>query len=262
MTTQWNPAVVGDELLTLTNRLGEPALDLVILAEGNTSELLEDDLMAVKASGAYMSSATREDFVTVNISEVIAIIEDPAGTQSQLTEVLDAGEHNGARRRGSIETLVHASVRAFTSARFVAHTHPTPVISLLASVHAEDAFAVAAYSDEAVVIGAPLFVPYAPPGLELGRAFHSRLRAHVDEHGSVPPLILLGNHGIVATSDTSAGVEAISMMSVKAARVRIGAYAVGGVAGLNPEHVAAYWTREDFAERRGALSGRPGDSAQ
>ncbi len=255
MTTQWNPTAVGDELLTLTRRLGEPDLDLAILAEGNTSELIEDDLIVVKASGAYMSSATREDFVTVGVSEVVALIEDAASTQAQLTEVLDAGVQNGVRRRGSIETLVHASVRAFAPARFVAHTHPTPVVSLLASVHAEDAFALAAYSDEAVVIGTPLFVPYAPPGIELGRAFHERLRAHVDEHGSVPALILLGNHGVVATSDTVQGVEAISLMSVKAARVRLGAYAAGGVLGLDPEHVAAYWSREDFSERRGALSG-------
>jgi len=255
MTTQWNPSVVSDELLALTNRLGEPDLDLVILAEGNTSEVIGDDLIAVKASGAYMSSATKDDFVSVTVSEVVDLLEDPAGTQEQLTHVLDAGVQNGVRRRGSIETLVHASVRAFTTARFVAHSHPTPVISLLASVRAEDAFAVAAYSDEVVVIGTPLFVPYAPPGIALGRAFHERLRRHVEDHGSVPPLILLGNHGIVATSETAQGAEAISLMSVKAARVRLGAYSVGGVAGLDPEHVAAYWTREDFSERRDALSG-------
>lgn len=162
MTTQWNPSAISDDLLALTNRLGEPDLDLVILAEGNTSEVIGDDLIAVKSSGSYMSTATKDDFVTVAVSEVVEIIENPAGTQEQLTHVLDAGMHNGVRRRGSIETLVHASVRAFSPARFVAHSHPTPVISLLASVHAEDAFAVPAYSDEVVVIGTPLFVPYAP----------------------------------------------------------------------------------------------------
>jgi rhamnose utilization protein RhaD (predicted bifunctional aldolase and dehydrogenase) len=129
------------------------------------------------------------------------------------------------------------------------------VISLLASVHAEDAFDAPAYSDEVVVIGTPLFVPYAPPGLALGRAFHERVRAYVEENAAVPSLILLGNHGIVATSETAQGAEAISLMSVKAARVRIGAYSIGGAAGLDREHVAAYWAREDFSERRSALSG-------
>jgi rhamnose utilization protein RhaD (predicted bifunctional aldolase and dehydrogenase) len=255
MTTQWNPSAISDDLLALTNRLGEPGLDLVILAEGNTSEAIGDDLIAVKSSGSYMSKATKDDFVTVTVSEVVDIIESPSGTQEQLTHVLDAGTQNGVRRRGSIETLVHASIRAFSPARFVAQSHPTPVISLLASIHAEDAFNSPAYSDEVVVIGTPLFVPYAPPGLALGRAFHERLRAHVDKHGSVPPLVLLANHGIVVTSGNAQGAEAISLMAVKAARVRLGAYSVGGVAGLDPEHVAAYWKREDFSERRDALSG-------
>jgi len=98
----------------------------VILTEGNTSEVLSDDLIAVKSFGSYMSAATKDDFVTVSVSEIVAIIEDPASTQEQLTRVLDARAQKGVRRRGSIETLVHASVRALTPARFVAHSHPTP----------------------------------------------------------------------------------------------------------------------------------------
>lgn len=254
----WDPSRVSPELLTLTRRLGEPALDLVILAEGNTSEVLPTGSVtriAVKASGAYMADATADDFVVVDVDPLVALLESPDATQAEVTAALDAGEQGGARRRASIETLVHASVRAYSPARFVAHTHPTPVVALLASVRAEEAFARAAYSDEAVVIGTPLFVPYAQPGMDLGRLFHARLGEHVAEHGAVPPLILLGNHGIVATSDTAAGAEAISLMAVKAATVRLGAYSVGGVAGLDPDAVAKYWAREDFAERRASLSG-------
>lgn len=257
MTTRWNPSEVSEDLLRLTRRLGEPDLDLAILAEGNTSELIGEDLIVVKASGEYMSSATRESFVTVGTSELVAMIEDPSTTQAQLTAALDAGTHEGAHRRASIETLIHVSVRALAPARFVAHTHPTSVVALLASVRAEESFAQAAYSDEAVVIGTPLYVPYASPGIDLGREFHTRLRQHMETTGSLPALVLLGNHGIVAISDTPVGCEAASLMAVKAARVRLGAYAVGGVAGLDPEHVGAYWSREDLAERRGTISGLP-----
>ncbi len=255
MPTIWDPAVVSHELLALTRRLGEPGLDLVVLAEGNTSEALGGGRVVVKSSGSYMSSATADDFVTVDVEELVALVRDPRTTQVRLTAALDAGEHGGHRRRGSIETLVHVVVRAAAPVRFVAHTHPTPVISLLASPHAEDSFRQPAYSDEVVVIGSPLYVPYAPPGLELGRLFDERLHRHLDREGTLPSLILLGNHGIVAVSETAAGAEAISVMAVKAARVRLGAYAVGGVVGLDAEHVAAYWSREDFAERRDDLSG-------
>lgn len=254
---RWDASAASDDLLALTRRLGEPELDLVILAEGNTSELMAGDAsrIVVKASGSRMSRATGDDFVVVEVDPLIELLESPDATQADLTSALDAGTHDGVRRRGSIETLVHASVRRFWPARFVAHTHPTAVISLLASVHAEEAFAAPAYSDEAVVTGTPLYVPYAQPGIALGRLVHETLRRHVAQHEAVPPLLLLGNHGIVAMSNTAEGAEAISLMAVKAARVRLGALAVGGVVPLDPELVAEYWSREDFAERRVILSG-------
>jgi rhamnose utilization protein RhaD (predicted bifunctional aldolase and dehydrogenase) len=255
MRPEWNPASVGPELLALTRRLGEPSLDAVILAEGNTSELAAPGRVTVKTSGTYMAGATTADFVTVDVAELVAMIEDPATTQAQLTTALDAGIQGSTRRRGSIETLIHVSVRAFAPARFVAHTHPTAVISLLASKYAEEAFETAAYSDEAVLLGNPLYVPYAPPGLELGRLFHRRLRDRMEAAGELPSLILLGNHGLVAVSQTTAGAEAISLMAIKAARVRLGAYAVGGLAGLDRSHVDDYLEREDFSERHGMLSG-------
>lgn len=255
MAARFATGLVGDELLDLTRRLGEPERDLVILAEGNTSELVGDDLIVVKASGSSMQTATADDFVAVEVSPLVELLRDPAIDQAALTAALDAGERDGRRVRASIETLVHVAVRAFEPARYVAHTHPTAVVSLLASVRAADAFTEAVYSDELVVLGQSLFVPYAQPGIDLGRFFLERLERHVDEHGSVPSLILLGNHGIVATSATAAGAEAISLMAVKSARVRLGALQAGGIAGLDAEATAHYFERDDFRERRASLSG-------
>ncbi len=59
MTTTWQPELVPDELVALTRALGEPAKDLVILAEGNTSKRLDDGRIVVKASGAYMADPPR-----------------------------------------------------------------------------------------------------------------------------------------------------------------------------------------------------------
>src|SRR5690606_18780720 len=100
-------------------------------------------------------------------------------------------------------------------------------------------------SDEAVVIGRPLYVPYAQPGIELGRLVHERLRERYDETGELPRLILLGNHGIVAVSDTAAGAEGITEMAVKAARVRAIAYATGGMTPLSSASVQAFFARND-----------------
>ncbi|HQX36363.1 MAG TPA: class II aldolase/adducin family protein [Microbacteriaceae bacterium] len=256
MTARIAPELVGAELLDLTLARGLPERELVILAEGNTSELLDDDTLVVKASGSSMISATAADFVTVEIAPLLAVLRDTDAQQEALTAALDAGEVDGKRVRASIETLIHVAVRAFAPARYVAHTHPTSVVALLASVHAENAFTDAVYSDELMVLGRTLYVPYAQPGIELGQLFMERLAAHVEEFGEVPSLVLLGNHGIVAISDSAAGAEAISLMAVKSARVRLGALQAGGIASLDAAATAHYFDRPDFRERRAALAGK------
>jgi ribulose-5-phosphate 4-epimerase/fuculose-1-phosphate aldolase len=210
MTADHKPELVSPALLALTRSLGERDRDLVILAEGNTSQLLDDGRLVVKASGARMRDVSADDFVVVDLPPLVDLITSPTATQDDLTAALDAGTINGRRRRGSIETLVHVAVQAVKPAAYVGHTHPTAVIGLLASVCAETAFDYAAYSDEAVVIGRPLFVPYAQPGIDLGKAFFQRLEQYADRHGDLPQLVTLGNHGIVAIAPTAEGIEAIS----------------------------------------------------
>ncbi len=253
MTATFAPELVSDELVELTRSLGRPERDLVILAEGNTSELLDDGRLVVKASGSNMASATRTDFVTVDI-EPLAELLQPGTTQAAVTEALDAGMVDGRRRRGSIEALVHVAVQAVAPVRFIGHTHPTAVLGLMASVHAADAYQHWVYSDEAVVVGRPLYVPYATPGVDLGLLFVTELRKYVDTAGDLPQLVLLGNHGIVAIAPTTAGVDGISAMAVKGAQVRTAAYAAGGVVPIPDGSVSKFFAREDIAERRGKLA--------
>ena len=255
MTAVWDPGLVGEELVTLTRSLGERSRDLAVLAEGNTSQLLPDGRVVVKTSGSNMRTSTAEDFVVVDVDPLLELMATESATQADLTAALDAGEHEGRRRRASIETLVHVAAQAFAPTAFVGHTHPTAVVGLLASVHAATAWDQHVYSDEAVVIGRPLFVPYASPGLALGRAYLRGLQQHVDTHGELPTLVLLGNHGIVVNAPAAAGIEAASEMAVKGARVRLAAYSVGGVAPLPTSSVDAFFAREDVIERRARLGG-------
>jgi rhamnose utilization protein RhaD (predicted bifunctional aldolase and dehydrogenase) len=257
MTAVWDPGLVGAELVSLTRALGERDRGLVILAEGNTSQRLPDGRVVVKASGSSMRTATAEDFVVVDVDPLVELMRAPATTQADLTAALDAGEHGGRRRRASIETLVHVAAQAFAPTPFVGHTHPTAVVGLLASVHGPTAWDRHVYSDEAVVVGRPLYVPYATPGIDLGRIYLRALERYVDEHGELPTLVLLGNHGIVVNAPSAAGVEAASEMAVKGARVRVAAYSVGGVTPLDTASVEKFFAREDVVERRARLGGAP-----
>jgi rhamnose utilization protein RhaD (predicted bifunctional aldolase and dehydrogenase) len=255
VTAVWDPGLVSPELVALTRSLGERSRDLVVLAEGNTSQLLPDGRVVVKASGSNMRTATAEDFVVVDVDPLVELMAAPTATQADLTAALDAGEHGGRRRRASIETLVHVAAQAYAPTAFVGHTHPTAVVGLLASVHGPTAWDRHVYSDEAVVVGRPLYVPYATPGIDLGRVYLAALRRYVDEHGELPTLVLLGNHGIVVNAPSPAGVEAASEMAVKGAQVRVAAYSVGGVVPLEPAKVEEFFAREDVIERRARLGG-------
>ena len=253
MTAIHAPELVSSDLLELTRSLGRPERDLVILAEGNTSARLADGRVVVKASGSNMATASANDFVTVDVEPFIDLLQRENSTQAEVTAALDAGMVDGHRRRGSIEALVHIAVQAVSPVEFVGHTHPTAILGLMASVRAEEAYRYWVYSDEAVVIGKPLYVPYFSPGVELGRAFYTALRGYADAEGQLPQLVLLGNHGIVAIAPTAAGVDGISAMAVKGAQVRTAAYAAGGVSSIPTESVAKFFAREDISERRGKL---------
>jgi rhamnose utilization protein RhaD (predicted bifunctional aldolase and dehydrogenase) len=254
MTAVHEPQLVSQDLIELTRSLGRTERDLVILAEGNTSASLGDGRIVVKASGSSMASATAEDFVTVDVGPLVDLLSRADTTQADVTAALDAGLVDGRRRRGSIEALVHVAVQAVAPAAYVGHTHPTAVLGVMASVHAATAYDDWVYSDEAVVIGRPLYVPYASPGIELGRVFYAALRRHVDQVGELPQLVLLGNHGIVAIAPTALGVDGISAMAVKGAQVRAAAYAMGGVVPIPANSVASFFAREDISERRSNLA--------
>jgi rhamnose utilization protein RhaD (predicted bifunctional aldolase and dehydrogenase) len=245
------PADVPAELVALTRRLGDPAADLVVLAEGNTSVRLDDGRFAIKASGARMDAADASDFVVGELAGLVAVLEGRPADQDELTRLLSAGS-----ARASIETLVHVAALA-AGATWVAHTHPTAVVGLLAVAEAQQLWSAPLFPDEAVVLGEPAWVPYAAPGIALGRSVHAAIRDRLDRDGEPPRLVLLGNHGIVALGATAAETETLTTMAVKAARVRGYALGAGTLAPLGVAHARALAGRPDEAARRTLLQRPP-----
>ena len=241
------PSQVPAELVALTRRIGDPAADLVVLAEGNTSMRLSDDRFVVKASGSRMDLAEAGDFVVGDLPELVEVLERGGTDQETLSRLLSAGS-----ARASIETLVHVVALA-AGATWVAHTHPTAVVGTLAVHEAEELWSAPLFPDEAVVLGEPVWVPYAAPGIALGTAVHTAVRERLDRDGVAPRLVLLGNHGIVALGATAAEVETITTMAVKAARVRSIALGAGTMSPLGIAHARELAGRPDEAARRTRL---------
>jgi rhamnose utilization protein RhaD (predicted bifunctional aldolase and dehydrogenase) len=255
MTVRVDRAGVPAALVELTRRVGDPARDLVVLAEGNTSTV-EDGELIVKTSGARMDRASADDFVMVDLEQAANALTDPRTTQDELSELLAVrGDPRG--RRASIETLVHVAAVRAGGATWVAHTHPTAVVGLVSIVDGERLWQAPLFPDEAVVVGRPAWVGYEEPGLALGRAVARSIADHAERHGVPPRLVLLGNHGIVALGRSADEVEAVTAMAVKAARVRTIAHGAGTPAYLDAVVADAIASRADEVARRILLAGHP-----
>jgi rhamnose utilization protein RhaD (predicted bifunctional aldolase and dehydrogenase) len=244
-----------DRIVGLSRTLGEPARDLAILAEGNTSLRTGADRMLVKASGASLATAGPADFVEIELSPLLELVDDPAAGDAEVAAAFAAIEAE-CGRRPSVEAMLHAVCLSTGGAAAVGHTHPTAVLSLLCSVHAE-ALAVPLFPDQIVVLGArPLHLPYVDPGLALAR----RVRDALATHGETRT-IYLGNHGLFALGTSPEHVLQITDMAVKAARVLAGALDAGGAVPLPPAEVARIDTRPDEHYRRRALAARTAEGS-
>jgi rhamnose utilization protein RhaD (predicted bifunctional aldolase and dehydrogenase) len=244
------------ELVRVSREVGDPALDLVVLAEGNTSALLDDRTFVVKGSGARLASVEAADFTRVRIDPLLeAALDDQPCEVGMLFR--KAQVEGTTSLRPSIETLLHAVALGLGRASWVIHTHPTVLTGLLCSSVGEKLLRSGPlFPDEAVVCGSrPLFVPYAEPGLELARAFAQCLAGRVDEEGDLPRVVYLANHGLVALGASSIEAQAVTTMAVKAARVRLVASIAGGPRPLAQAFIDAVVNREDEVERRAVLIG-------
>jgi rhamnose utilization protein RhaD (predicted bifunctional aldolase and dehydrogenase) len=218
-----------EQLMRMTQVLGEPDRDYVILSEGNASVRADAEAFWVKASGSRMHQVNAKDFVRVRTDHVLALLDGPTLPESEVREHLAAAKADpDAPGVPSIETALHALCLSLGRATFVGHTHPTPVNAILCARDARDAFSGSIFPAESMVCGKPLFVPYASPGQPLGRAVQQALQSALDARGEPPRALLLQNHGLVALGATPREVLDVTEMMVKTARILIRTYALGG----------------------------------
>lgn len=240
------------QLVAMSKRLGDPALDYAILGEGNSSALVDEETFWVKASGAEMRSIKAGGFVQVRFDRVLSLLEADDLGDADVKAALEAARVDPeATARPSVETVLHALALQLDGVNFVGHTHPTPVNAILCSQRAEEAISGRLFPDEIVYCGpAPVYVPYTDPGVPLSRKVRESIGEYIDDHGEIPKVILMQNHGLIALGKTASEVENITAMYVKTARVIIGAYALGGLHFLSPAHVERIHTRPDELYRR------------
>ncbi|MEL6148877.1 MAG: class II aldolase/adducin family protein [Chloroflexota bacterium] len=240
------------QLTHLTRTLGEPARDYVIVGEGNTSMRIDEDSFYVKASGQRMETITEAGFVAVRFEPILALFDDPPQTRTELkARMMTARVDQSTEVVPSVETSFHAMLLHDTGAAFVGHTHPTPVNQLLANNHAQTFAEKRLFPDHAVLCGPEsVFVPYVDPGLPLAQAIRERVRAYMDKHGAAPHEILMANHGTIALGQSVDEILNVTAMSVKAAKIMVGALSTGQPNYMSPEDVMHIYKRPDEIYRR------------
>lgn len=240
-------------LANMTRTLGEPWRDYVIVGEGNSSMRIDDDSFYVKASGQQMETIDTDGFVAVHFAPMLALFDDPPKTRSdQKARMMAARLDQSSEVVPSVETSFHAMLLHDTGARFVGHTHPTPVNQLVCSNHARTFAEKRLFPDHAVLCGPEaVFVPYVDPGLPLALAIREQVKTYVDKYGVAPHEIVLANHGLIALGQSPQEILNITAMSVKAAKILVGALTVGEPAYMDPADVLHIYHRPDEIYRRG-----------
>ncbi len=236
-----------NQLITLSQHLGDPANDYVILGEGNTSARADDQSFWVKASGAALRSSSRDSFVRVRFDPVLEMLNGPELSDEEIRRRLAAAKADPAEPgHPSVETAFHAACLQLPGVRFIGHTHPTAVNMLTCSNAFEAMVQGRLFPDHVVMCGpASVLVPYTDPGLPLARAICQQVQAFVDTHGEAPKTIFLQNHGLIVLGATAQQVEKITAMTVKAARILHGTFAFGGPRFMSAGAVERIHTRPD-----------------
>jgi rhamnose utilization protein RhaD (predicted bifunctional aldolase and dehydrogenase) len=244
-----------DQLVTMSLNLGNPAHYYVILGEGNTSAQVDDETFWVKASGTQLRTIDRSGFVQIYFDRVLPLLNDTGLSDEGITDYVNAAKADPAQTlHPSVETVLHALALQLEGVNFVGHTHPTAINALTCSAGFEQAVSGRLFPDEIVLCGpAPVVVPYTDPGLPLARKVWDLINQFIDEYHENPRVILMQNHGLIALGRTAEQVENITAMAVKAARILLGTYAVGGPHFLSDHDVNRIHTRPDEHYRRKLL---------
>lgn len=244
-----------DTLLALCHRIGDPALDLVIAAEGNISARGAAGTFTIKASGCSLHTMGADRLVEVRSATLLGLLDASDVTDEQIAVAYRDSRIDANAPMPSVEAILHAVLYERTSAEVVVHTHPTAVNALLCSVSAPLLVDGALFPDQVVVLGPhQLLIPYVDPGVRLARAVRDALDAFIAEHGGTPRVVYLANHGMFALASTPDEAMHITLMAVKAARILAGAIAAGGAVPLPPAQVERIESRPDEHHRRRMLA--------
>lgn len=246
------------ELLILARELGCEQRELTILGEGNVSARVDQSTFLVKASGCNLGVLRAEETVLCQFSPLLELLENEDASDTAVDHSLSICKVDPKARRPSVEALFHAYLLSLPGVEFVGHTHPVSVNALLCSQRANEFAKHRIFPDEVVCCGtSSALVPYTDPGLRLAKEIRSQIQSYLSHYGCLPKVILLESHGIITFGATPEALKSAMFMAVKAAKIFVGAAALGGPVFLAQETIDRIAGRTDEHYRQAVLNGSP-----
>lgn len=179
--------------------------DMVQGGGGNTSAKLNDEIMAIKASGYKLTQITKnEGYVKVNYQNLLDYFKnvdttreidfEKESSQKALENVVSE-----EKLKPSVETGFHSFLK-----RYVIHTHSCYANILCCSEEGKDLvgeiFAETDYN--------PLWIKYTHPGFDLTIEMKERIKDYRKKWGREPEVLFLENHGLIIThEDADTGLQ-------------------------------------------------------
>ncbi|HBR04037.1 MAG TPA: class II aldolase [Ruminiclostridium sp.] len=170
---------------------------------GNTSAKLDDNLMAVKASGYKLKQITpQEGYVVVNYQNIKAFYEavDLSQDRDFEKESVEFVKKNIVETEGlktlrpSVEAGFHSILK-----KYVIHTHSVYANMVCCTQNGRETMEKIFAGKEYGVV----WIPYINPGFCLTLRIQDEIRKFAAEKGKYPEVIFMENHGLVVTTDDS-----------------------------------------------------------
>ena len=188
------------DLETISQTIGSHP-DYVQGGGGNTSAKLNNELMAIKASGYQLKEVTAtQGYVVVNYSNINKYYDSvDLNTDTDFEkESIEIAKKNVVETEGiktlrpSVEVGFHSILK-----KYVIHTHAVYANILCCSKNGEQlARKIFAGKDYNF-----LWVPYINPGFNLTLRIKKDIKQYIENFSFFPEVIFMENHGLIVTCD-------------------------------------------------------------
>jgi rhamnose utilization protein RhaD (predicted bifunctional aldolase and dehydrogenase) len=229
------PDSPSSELVQLAHELSVHPSCSILWQEGSCALKLSEQRYLVSPRAGQLGSFAENQAVKLDLPAMENLSKAEAISDDQLAEALV----NAEGKSPTLDALLYAYLLSLEGVRIAAHLHPVEINQILCSPRARQFADRRMLPDEIIGCGAAaLLASYADPGLALAKEVRRRMVLWKDRFKTVPKVVLVQNHGMFVLGENARELVRTTEMMIKAAKVFIGAAAMGGPVFLTPNNVS------------------------